>query len=277
MMHRKAAAAVAGAALAAAAVTGCSATKAATKSATSVVLTPINALQAALTTANKDNTVKVTGTVTSTGLNLKMSGVEQFQPLEMSMDLTMSMSETGDMTLSEIYDGTNFYLKDPQLASVDGGKEWAKYDLSSMGGAGSSIQSLLNSAKNQTPTSSLQPLLASGDLKSLGSATVDGQQTTHYSGTLTSDQIATLTSRNGLSAAQVQEIKQMQQTAGIQSETIDVWIGSNNLPVQMKSVAQTSTGQAATTMAFSDWGAPATITAPPADQVGTLTIPGATS
>jgi hypothetical protein len=275
LMYRKIGLAATGAALAVVAVAGCSAAKSVTKTASNVMLSPLDALQTALTTANKDNTVKVTGSVSASGVNMQMNGVEQFAPLEMSMNVTIDSAATGDMTMSEVYDGTTFYLKDPELASLDGGKPWAKYDLSGMGAAGSSAQSMLTSAKNETPTASLEPLLASGDLKSLGSATVDGQQTTHYAGTLTSAQIASLTARQGLTAAQAQQVKQLMQSGGIQSETIDVWIGSNNLPVQVKTVADASTGAASTTMVFSDWGAAAAITDPPADQVGTLTMPAA--
>ena len=272
-MHQKIGVAAAGAAIALAAVAGCSATKAATKSATNIVLSPLAALQTALTTANNHNTVKVTGSTTTSGVTVQLNGSMQFSPLALSMSINSSGGATGALTMSEIYDGTNFYLQDSQLSMMDGGKPWAKFSLSSLGAAGSSLQSLLNAAKNETPTSSLEPLLASGDVKSLGTETVAGVQATHYSGTLTAAQVESLAPSQGLTAAQVQEIKTTMQQSGMTSETIDVWIGSNNLPVQEKAVVTTASGTADTTMQFTDWGAPVSITAPPADQVGDLDMP----
>lgn len=258
-----------GATLSLTAVAGCSATKAAT----SIVTSPLAAVQAAFTKVSGDNTVKVTGTISAAGTNIQLSGSEQFSPAKVAMTLSTSGGATGAMNMSEIYDGTNFYIQDAQFASMDGGKPWAQINLSGLGGAGSSIQSLLDSVKNQSPTTQLEPLLASGDLADLGPATVNGTQTTHYSGTLTEAQVTALAPTQGLSAAQVQQIKQLMQAGGLTSETIDVWIDSNNLLTQLKDSATTSAGISTTTMDFTDWGAPVSITDPPASEVGTLNLP----
>src|ERR1700722_2274515 len=95
-----------GATLSLTAVAGCSATKAAT----SIVTSPLAAVQAAFTKVSGDNTVKVTGNISAAGTNIQLSGVEQFAPAKVSMTLSTSGGATGAMNMSEIYDGTNFYI-----------------------------------------------------------------------------------------------------------------------------------------------------------------------
>jgi hypothetical protein len=263
------------------ALAGCSATATSTAAKTaggvagagSIALSPLAAVQAAFTQVSNDNSVKVTGTSTTAGTTVQMSGDMQFAPLKMSMTISTSGGATGALNMSEIFDGTNIYLQDPQFASLDGGKQWAEINFSALGPMGGSLTSMFDSMKNDSPTSQLEPLLASGDLKSLGTETVDGQQATHYSGTLTGAQVAAMTPSQNVTAAQVQQIKQLIQAGGITSETIDIWIGSNNLPVQEKVAVTSAAGTTDSTMDFSDWGSAGSITDPPASEIGTLTIP----
>ena len=272
-MNKKMGIVALGATISLTALAGCSATKSAGSVAGSLVLSPLAAVQAAFTKVSNDNSVKVTGTITSSGTTVQLSGTEQFSPVKVAMTMTTSGSATGALTIGEIYDGTNFYIQNAEFSALDGGKPWAEIDLNSLGGAGSSIESLLSGVKNESPTSALEPLLASGDLKNLGPATVGGVATTHYAGTLTGAQVESLAPTQGLSAAQVAQIKQLLQAGGVTSETIDVWIDSNNLLTQMKSSVVTASGTSTTSMQFSDWGAPVSIADPPANEVGTFTIP----
>ena len=57
--------------------------------------------------------------------------------------------------------------------------------------------------------------------------------------------------------------------SGATGTTMDLTVDSKNLPVT--SVVEASGAKVTTT--YSDWGAPVTVTAPPADQVGTMSIP----
>lgn len=240
-------------------------------------LTPANALLAAMSKASGDNSVTITGTVTggSSGTSTKLSGVEEFQPLKSDITMNITGGSTGAMTIAAIYDGTNYYMQDAQLSALEGGKPWLELNTSSLGsGLGASLGTMLNSAKTESPSEELGPLLASGDLTDVGTGTVNGVQATHYSGTMTASQAADLASVNGLDSSDVQEIKSLFQTGGVQSEKMDVWVNSSNLPVQV-TVATTSTalGTVTSVTNFTNWGAPVTITDPPADQVGTFSIP----
>jgi len=229
-------------------------------------------LQAALAAAGKDNTVKVTESISSNGLDVRMSGAQQFSPLRISQDVTMSAGAptAGLPALSEIYDGTNLYLKAPQMSTVDGGKPWALVDPVRAASAGNSIQSLLGGAQEETPNSSIAPLLASVDLRSLGAGSVDGVRATQYSGTLDAAQVSSMSPADGLTADQVQQIKQSFQRDSVSSETVYVWIDSDNLPVRQGSLVTTDIGTITTTIDYSDWGTAVSITDPPADEIGAL-------
>jgi hypothetical protein len=240
-------------------------------------LTPASVVLAALTKASSDNSVTITGTVTggTAGITTKMQGVEQFQPLKSALTIDTSGGTSAGMSLSAIYDGTDYYIKSPALSALEGGKTWLELNLASLGtGSSNPLASLMGSLNTQSPTGELSALLGSGDLKSVGSQTIGGVQATHYTGTLTAAQAADLAAVNGLTAADVAQIKSLFSASGIQTETMDVWVGPDNLPVQVVSTTtSTSLGSTTSTFDFTNWGAPVTITDPPAGQVGTFSIP----
>ena len=60
-------------------------------------------------------------------------------------------------------------------------------------------------------------------------------------------------------------------TAAPMSQKVDLWLDDQDRPAKMTTTTSGVTMQ----VTYSDWGAPVTITAPPADQVGSLKMPGA--
>ena len=225
----------------------------------------------AMDQAGKADTVKITGTMVASGQNAMtadLSAQEEYRPeLEMSMSIG-----AGGQNISDVLVGSTIYLQYPGLSTMTQGKPWAKIDLTKAGGAVGSLSTIPNQAKNYDPTTQLSALLASGDVSKVGQETVDGQQTTHYSGTLTSAQVLALgTSQAHLTADQVAQLQTEFKTAGIKSEAIDLWIGADKLPVEIKILQQASTTSVKMDMHLSDWGAKVNIGAPPADQVFDLT------
>ncbi|HET9170551.1 MAG TPA: hypothetical protein VFN97_13995 [Actinospica sp.] len=224
----------------------------------------------AMNKANSAGTVKVTGTMTMPGSTtpMTMTAEEEYSPsLEMSMT-----TQINGQSISEILVNDKLYMKYSALSAEMGGKQWGEIDLSSASGAMGSLSSLLSSVRNQNPTTQMSALVASGDVTKVGSATVDGQQATHYSGTLTAGQLATLTGSSGkLTAAQVAQLKSLIQEANVSAVTIDVWISSGGLPIEEKYSEKMSTGTVAGDMHMSDWGAPVSVGAPPASEVYNMT------
>jgi hypothetical protein len=196
-----------------------------------------------------------------------MNAQEQFGS-NLAMSVNMALS---GMNISEVLIGDTLYMKIPALSAELGGKTWAKLSLSSMGSLGSTFQSMIDSAKNTDPTSQLQPLLASGDVHKVGTETVDGVQTTHYSGTVDpATAFDSSQAAKNLTSAQITQLKSMLKQSGVTTETIDVWVASDGLPVREQVSATSSAGATKVDMHLSGWGAPVSISAPPADQVGDI-------
>jgi LppX_LprAFG lipoprotein len=227
-------------------------------------LSPVSEIQAALSKAANDKTVKVHGTISSPQGNGTLDAQEQFGN---NIAMSMNMGIAG-MQISEIWLGNDLYMKIPALSAELGGKPWAKIDLSAMGSLGSSIQQLADSAKNTDPTQQLQPLLASGDVKKVGTETVDGVQTTHYSGTVDpATAFSSSQAAKNLTPDQIAQLKSMLSNSGVSNEKIDVWFASDGLPVEETISMNTNAGAEKVDLHLSGWGQPVSITAPPADQV----------
>jgi hypothetical protein len=195
-----------------------------------------------------------------------MDAQEQFSP---SLEMSMTMNSP-QFDISEVMVGDTIYMKMPQLSSMLGGKPWAEFKLSAMGGSlGSTFQSLLDSAKNTDPTQQLQPLLASGDLHKVGTETVDGAQADHYAGTVDpATAFDSSAAAKNLTPDQIAQLKSLMKSSGVTSETIDVWVAtSDNLPIRVAVSSSTSKGAFKVDMHMSDWGKPVSVSAPPADQV----------
>ena len=223
----------------------------------------------AMNKADAAGTVKVTGTITAPGVSapITMSAEEQYSP---SVEMSMSMQLQGQ-TLSEVLVGDVVYLDYPALSSELGGKPWAEIDLTKVKSLGS-LSSLLDSARNENPTTQIAALVASGAVTKVGTETVDGQVTTHYSGTLDASQLLKAsTSNSSLSASQLSSLKSQLQSAGVSSAKIDLWVAADGLPVQEKYSEQTAQGAVSGTLDMSDWGAPVSVGAPPASEVYNMT------
>jgi len=276
-MHKRIGLVAAGAGIALAAVAGCtsktsgsngSAGSGGNSGANPVQLSPVAQIQAALTKAADDKTVHIKGAISGSTVNAAMDGDEQFgNSVELSMNLAMSGT-----TISEVLVDNSIYLKIPQLSSELGGKPWAKIELSKLGSLGSSVQALLDSAKNTDPSAQLQPLLASGDVHKVGTDTVDGVQADHYAGTVDpATAFDSSQAAKNLTPAQIAQIKSLMKDSGVTQETIDVWVASStNLPVRETIDMTTKNGPVKVDLHLSDWGKPITVTAPPADQVADL-------
>jgi hypothetical protein len=276
-MHKRIGLIAGGAAVALAAVAGCTSSSTNTAGSngsssggnggSAVNLSPAAFVKAALTKASNDGTVHVTGSITAAGTNGTMTADESFgNPVELSMTMNASAS-----SISEILIGDKLYAKVPELSSMLGGKSWVLFDLNALGSLGSTFQSLINSAKNMNPAQQLQPLLASGNLHKVGSETVDGVQADHYSGTVDpATAFDGSEAAKNLTADQITQLKALMKAGGVTTETIDLWVASDGLPVRVSVNSNSSEGAVKVDMHLSDWGKPVSITAPPADQVGDM-------
>ncbi|MGW4893286.1 hypothetical protein ACWEQL_13625 [Kitasatospora sp. NPDC004240] len=163
---------------------------------------------------------------------------------------------TGGTTLKYRYLKEAMYLKlGPKAVSEYNGRNWLRYgyeDLGKiMGPAGDSMKDQLKSAD---PQAGVRALIAAGKVTEVGSDTVNGKATVHYSGDLTADDLATASSR-GLDSQQAQDLAKQLKTAGITSEHVEVWIETDSkLLVKRVEEAQTANGPVKVSVVYSDYG-----------------------
>ncbi|MET7569671.1 hypothetical protein ABZT04_14390 [Streptomyces sp. NPDC005492] len=178
--------------------------------------------------------------------------------------LADTMRAAGSTSMEARYLPDAYYAKmGEKFAEQAGGKHWIKYaydDLAKLGGSSGAY--LKDQMQNSTPNQSVKLLLASGDVKKVGTESVRGQQTTHYSGTVN---VADLASKNSnLTAAQLAGLKKQLTAAGVSTEQVDIWVNSQDLLVKKVEKGEMSSGQYTQTAYYSDYGAKVTATVPPA-------------
>lgn len=225
------------------------------------------ALQAALTDSASDKTVTFKGSFSSAQSTGQLSGQEQFAPqFAISMSLT-----TPQGAIDEVWIGSTVYMKDAALTGALGGKTWVSFDLSDMGALGSTMSAETGTLKNANPANLIESMLVADNLADLGPQTVDGVQTTHYSGTINpATAYDNPEAKKYLTPTQIQQLQSAASTAGSSTEKIDLWLASDGLPVRIVIVDSTSAGTTTSSMDFSGWGQPVDISAPPAAEVGTM-------
>jgi hypothetical protein len=230
---------------------------------------------AVATTTSQKSSVKVTMNMGVMGFTVNGSGVARFagQP---AADMTITMAQLGQIEMI-LLNGTA-YMKIPSALSQFLGtngpvKPWIKIDPNGTDMVDKTVGPMLSQAQqNFDPATTLDRLKSAGTITSTKQEQLDGQPVTHY--TITVD-VQKLIASLPPGDAQAQELKGVTD-AGITTETTDLWVNSDNLPLKfvsvtpMPSLGTGSSSQTTVTVNFSDWGAPVTVNAPPADQVGSL-------
>jgi hypothetical protein len=229
-------------------------------------------------TTSQKGTVRLTMTMDSnatTHVTASGSGVIRFYP-QPAGDLTMNIGSPGGASLGQAeaiaVDGA-FYMKLPSGFAQNLGrslgsgsdltKPWLRFDQNGTDPISRLVSPMLNSAQQyDDPAAMIAKIKAAGTITSTTQEQVDGQPTTHYTIKVDIRQLAaTLPDSDP-------EKRLMNQAGntGLTSQTVNVWVNSQGLPVR----DVITTGQVTATIDYSDWGTPVTVTAPPADQVGTL-------
>ena len=224
----------------------------------------------AMNKADSAGTVKVTGTMSAPGMSTPMTinAEEQYSP---SVAMSMSLQIEGQ-TLSEILVGNVIYMDYPALsAELGSGKQWMEINLAKVTSLGS-LSSLLDSARNDNPTTQIAALVASGSVTKVGTETVQGQQTTHYAGDLDASQLLSAgNTASNLTPSQLSSLKDEIKSAGVSTVKVDLWVASDGLPVEEKYSEKTTAGTVVGDLYMSDWGAPVSVGAPPASEVTDMT------
>jgi len=189
---------------------------------------------------------------------------------EMTMDLSSVAAFAGSQAGSPdqwkahfILDDGIFYMQLPALDRYLNGKTWVKADLNAIAKEhGFDLSQLLQQARNQDPTKALQAIESVGSVTKVGTATIDGVNTTEYSGTIDVKKAA---------AALGPAYSKLLAQAKLTSIPVDVWVGDDGLVRRFHEnfvYPLPGAGQLTTdlTMDLSDFGVQTNIQPPPADQ-----------
>ncbi|XRQ06217.1 LppX_LprAFG lipoprotein [Actinomadura welshii] len=160
--------------------------------------------------------------------------------------------------------GQNMYVKLPVAqGGAQTSKPWVRVPLDGVGeNPGVGLERLLQESREMDPLQNTRLLTASKDVKKAGEETVDGVETTRYTGTYRmEDAIAQL-------PAELQEAhRKSTGEAGVEDMSFDLWVDDQQLPRKLVTKADRSAGSMSMTITYRDYGEPVDVTEPPADQV----------
>lgn len=219
---------------------------------------------------------------------IAMVGAGTFTPAAHAGSISMQMTIPGaagaalgnNLNIDAVFEGGNFYMKMPSVIAgqIPGGKPWLKFNLGALGRvAGIAGLSSLTSESStlDDPGQYLDYLrAASGNVKDLGQASVDGVSTTHYHAQLDLSKLADAVPASSRAAVR-QLVAQLEHRFSAGNMPIDAWIDSSNrirrvgltYSLQVPGAGQT---KVAMVTDFSDYGPQPKPAIPPASQTTNL-------
>jgi hypothetical protein len=190
----------------------------------------------------------------------------QSQP-ELAVDLTLDTADFAGKGLPGgarvVLQGDTVYVKVEALNKMLGAtKPWIKVPLSEMG-QGDQVDSMLGQVQQFDLAAVTQMVTASQNVKSVGTESVGGEDTTHYSGTFPVDAAvkqlpADKQERAATNLAELKDVK------------FDIWVAADNLPRKLTMSGAKEGGTMDAALMFKGFNEPVNIETPPADQVGEL-------
>jgi hypothetical protein len=205
--------------------------------------------------------------------DVSANGVVDQGQADITTDLSSILSSAGlpaadgSVELRYLQENGNpvLYVNAPALtAMIPGGKSWVRLDLEQAAkSAGVDLNAMIAQAA-QNPADVLDMLKAAGSVETVGTETVDGAQTTHYTATI---DLAKAAGTVGGPAQQA--VQSMIDQGGPSTIPADVWIGDDGL-VRKLTVDETvgtgnDTANVRVNLGLSDYGTAVNVTAPPSD------------
>ncbi|MBB5938132.1 hypothetical protein [Streptomyces zagrosensis] len=232
----------------------------------------IAALQLASESTDKQHSAKVDGSTAIAGAKSEMSGsMDWSDGMRASMTITQhggASDQTGlsgkPMEARYTPDAMFMNLGDKFASAPEsGGKHWMKYDYATLAEkAGPSGKFLKDQMKNTDPARAVQVLIATGKVREVGKEDVRGSKTTHYTGVVNVSELAKMQSED-LSKQDLLDLQEQLKQSGMETETVDLWIGDDNLLVKKREHAQSSQGTFETTVFYTDYGTDVSVEEPP--------------
>ncbi|MFH8345929.1 hypothetical protein [Streptomyces sp. NPDC018045] len=231
---------------------------------------PLQAAAAALRTASEktgsENSAKVEGTNQLGGATQSLKGeMDWSNGLRMSVEMSAKGGAAaglgGGKPMKAVYTPEAMYLN---LGL--GGKPWMKYDYDALAKQSAAGALIKDQMQNNNPTRSMELVIASGKAKKVGTEDVRGVQATRYTATIDVAELSRMQASKNFSEKDMKALEDLLKQSGTKNETIDLWIGPDNLLVKKREQARNNQGGMDSTVYYSDYGTKVTATEPPASQ-----------
>jgi hypothetical protein len=228
----------------------------------------LKAVQLAATSSQKKSTAnfKMTMDIAADGEKIPLKATGQIDGANnaVKLEMTMTVPGQGSMKLKEVVKGKTIYMTGfPGMPK----NQWVKLSLDEISAAaGGGATSGLGAGSD--PTDQLKLLTqVSNDVKAAGKETVNGVETTKYTGTIDLAKAATAT---GADAKELAEIRKQYEDLGLSKIPFELYIDGDNLPSRMtmkmdgSSTTNGKTEKISMTsqMDFTDWGTDVKIATP---------------
>ncbi|MEV6577106.1 hypothetical protein AB0M92_02920 [Streptomyces sp. NPDC051582] len=217
------------------------------------------------------------------GESVEMTGVQGWDPQVMDITVKGGLGASGVDSMHTIVSNDVMYMEVPagsplSSAAMDG-KRWMKIDvkaaaeaagdaaaLNQLGGMGG-MGSLGGAEQNQDPAKQLALLLASPNVKLVGSENVEGADAQHYKGTLTFEEmLAANGGSQALPEADRAKLTEAMKKAGIKGYDMDVWVNKDGYPARLKVAIGTPEGNLDLDAHYSDYATTVTVRTPPENE-----------
>ncbi|MFF3648006.1 hypothetical protein ACFYXV_05030 [Streptomyces sp. NPDC002181] len=217
------------------------------------------------------------------GESVEMTGVQGWDPQVMDITVKGGLGASGIDSMRTIMSNDVMYMEVPAGSPLSSaameGKRWMKIDvkaaaeaagdaaaLKQLGGMGG-MGSLGGAEQNQDPAKQLGLLLASPNVKLVGSENVDGADTRHYKGTLSLEEmLAANGGSTALPEADRGKLAEAMKKAGIKGYDMDVWVNADGYPARMKAAIGTPEGNLDLDAHYSDYATTANVHTPPENE-----------
>jgi hypothetical protein len=194
------------------------------------------------------------------------------KPLAMSMKMTAKDQATDGPVEIRLVDNAMYIGGNAELSKEMDGKSWIKFDMSALGADKELNADQLGAGQaDKNPASDSTFLTGSKDVKKVGTETVEGVKTTHYTGTVTlADLKASFKDESKTVREQREKSLEQYEKMGIDSMTMDMWIDGDDHTKQFRMRGDADKGPMDMTITFLDYNKPVTVAAPPAKDTADL-------
>ncbi|MFD5511278.1 hypothetical protein [Streptomyces sp. NPDC059761] len=225
-------------------------------------------------------TMKMSGALG--GQSIEMTGVQGWDPQVMDITMKGGLGTTGIDSMRMVMSKDVMYMEmptDSPLSAAMDGKRWMKLDMKAaaegsgdaealkrLGGMGG-MGGVTGMDQGQDPAKQLALLLASPNVKLVGSEKVEGADTQHYKGTLTfAEMLAANEGSKALPEADRAKLTEAMKKAGIKGYDMDVWVNKDGYPARMKVSIGAPEGSVDLDAQYSDYATTATVRTPPENE-----------